>query len=988
MSTIFTQDQQKAISFFPSPRSEKKHLIIEAGAGAGKTQVLTERVKWLIQKAPAGKRIKSEHLFLVTFTNDAQIELKERVEQALPDAHIHISTIDSLFAMLVDCIFPNYWENRKEKNSPIPPKISLISERAASRMMEKSVLQFLNSQNVTPKELEWIVDFILAGGFKKRSLFTSHAQSTMDSILKCMCQDIFIASDPKHIRIASKRIHPATEILVQHIHHIARQEYHNRLSRGEMTYADRTVFLKENLNYGLPFILKELIVDEYQDTNQIQHEILFRMVQDSKARMIVVGDPKQSIYGFRGASVDVFKNLTHDPTWNHIILNQNFRSESALLEQINLLSQITFDWTDPRQPQGYEDSFFCRQAQKKHVASSPLISRGASSQDQDQEKKHIHVICSSVSSDKKSQFKLKEYALHSYCDFLKKFQSHYHIPWHDMVILCEKNRQIQELIPVLQSHDIPIANYDEHANNESTDQEDFVSLALCKYLSNQSSKVDLYLIFNSPLCPCDHEETGLFFSQGVKSNLVKQMLACLEKHKEFAKDHIFLAWQLARWELVKMHRQESSQKKAFLFCANMDFFAHSFSHEVENTRTRMLLESGDAAFPLSDDISHWDIKKMSHHPLSDRDGIELKTVHGAKGLQWPVVCFYPKYGAHYPAGEFILAQSGEHLDVTWLNTDTEKLSVVQRIENEKFWHDDFCMEKDKPIWFSVLRKQSEENFERQRVFYTAFTRAEKHLILLQPAQSGTTKSGFLDLDKKSKTTTLLQKENYLEKEVYKKYLAIAKEAPEVCSYDSSTDTRFIPKLKPCAKTDEKSQEIQISFAMIPTSPVQDLDAPESWETEVENTLFTDVLERIQRKKEQTKKIHDGIVYHASAENKAVVKKSFQFELEHLAEKYWHELEVWKKTDPKQMDSTRHIIDLVLLFSKENFLGFFPQFLSHIKDDHVILVLDFKTGLREETHKTQIQRYLDLVKSIDFGIRKMSYVGCLYYNKDKTMDFIL
>lgn len=264
MSILFTPDQQKAISYFPNPNAEKKHLIIEAGAGAGKTQVLTERVKWLIQNASLGKRIKAEHLFLVTFTNDAQIELKERVEQALPDAHMHISTIDSLFAMLVDCIFPNYWETRNEKNNPIPPKISLISDRAAARMMEKSLLQFLNSQQITPQELEWIVDFILAGGFKKKNPFTSHTQSTMNSILKCMCQDIFLAADPHHIRIASKRIHPATEILLQHIHQIARQEYQKRLSRGEMTYSDRTVFLKEHLNYGLPFILKELIVDVLQ----------------------------------------------------------------------------------------------------------------------------------------------------------------------------------------------------------------------------------------------------------------------------------------------------------------------------------------------------------------------------------------------------------------------------------------------------------------------------------------------------------------------------------------------------------------------------------------------------------------------------------------------------------------------------------------------------------------------------------------------------
>jgi superfamily I DNA/RNA helicase len=984
--SLFTLDQQKAITFFSKYNSEKPHLVIEAGAGAGKTQVLTERVKWLVQNNSFEKRIRPEHLFLVTFTNDAQAELKERVEQLLPSANIHISTIDSLFALLVDCIFPSYWETKHDKSSSIPPKISLIPENAAARKMEQSLLQFLSSNQIAQSDLELIVDFILAGGFKKSSPFSAYAQSTMDTILKCMCQDTFLAADQDHIRIASKHIHPATSILLGHIHSIARSEYHARLSQGEMTYADRTVFLKENLTQGLPFILKELIVDEYQDTNQIQHEILFRIVQKSQARMIVVGDPKQSIYGFRGASVDVFKNLTCNPSWNHILLNQNFRSESALLEQINLLSRLTFDWSDPKTPKEYENSFFYKQAEKKYIPSSDLIPKTSRAgmdpavRPRDDIKNHVHIVGASISSGKETKLKLKEYALHAYCDFLKKFQYDQNARWSDIVILCEKNSQIQDFIPILQAHHIPIANYDEHLKNESTEQEDLVALALCKYLTNEHNKIDLYLILNSPLSACDCREIELFFSQQIKSDSIHKILDCMEQHRQLAKDHFFLAWQMLRWKLVTLHEKEESKKNAFVFCSHMDFFSHALFEELKNPNTRMQMEIEGSFFPLPENLKNWTIEKMTHHPLSDADGVELKTVHGAKGLQWPHVCFYPKHGKHHTTGEFILAQSETHLDVTWLNTDTEKLSMVKRIENKKFEHDDFHMEKEKPIWFSLLRKHSEEDFERQRVFYTAFTRAQKNLILFQPVQAGNAKNGILNSDKKSKKS-LSEKEDYLEKEVYKKYLLAQEQKADIIPYDSAFCFDFIPEEAAQQISTESIYDIELTFSKIEKIRTEDQDL--SIDNRFEDTLFLSLQERIEQKKSQTNLIHKGIVYHAAAENKRAAKRSVQSNLEESAEQVWHELEIWQKSDLNSMDSSRHIIDLVLLFSKEKFIILFPEFTDQIQYDHIIFVVDFKTGQKEEKHENQIKTYLTLIQSAQYGITNLNanLFGGIFYSKD-------
>lgn len=977
MSLQFTQDQLAAVSFFSTASSAKRHMVIEAGAGAGKTQVLTERVKWLTQFAPLEKRIRPEHLFLVTFTNDAQIELKERIERHLQaSSHVHVSTIDSLFSMLVDCLFPQYWQSQHTNDFAIPPKVSLIPEHTAMRRLEKRLLTFFSQTQVSDTQLGLIIDFILAGGFKKTTSAHFPIQNTMDSVLKCMCQDVFLACDPEKIRIAARRIHPATEILISHIHSIARQEYNRRLLQGEMTYADRTVFLKENLTQALPFVLKELIVDEYQDTNKIQHDILFRMVEQSKARMVVVGDPKQSIYGFRGASVDVFQNLTHDPLWQHVVLNHNFRSQPALLEHINLLSDITFQWSSPKFPDLYRQSFFHQLAEKKHTPSSPLIA----GKTQANISSGVSVVTASVAQEKNPRHKLKDYALHAYCDFLNQFKQQHEIDWNDMVILCEKNSQIQDLIPVLQTHNIPIANYDEHNQNNTIGMEDHVALALCKYLAQHHSKNDLYLILNSPLALCTHHDIELYLTNQTLPASIAAILSCLDSYVHLAKKQFFLAWQQLRWHLVQMHEDPLLFKKAFLFCSHMHFFAKSFFNELQNPNIRSALESGSDFFPLPDQLKNWNIQKTKHHPLCGTGGIEIKTVHGAKGLQWPHVCFYPKYGKAPATSEFIVAQSESHLDVTWLNTDTEKLSVVSRVENNKFQHDDYCLEKEKPIWFSVLRKKAEEDFERQRVFYTAFTRAEQNLILFQPAQSGLTKSGFLDAPKTAKKKT--SAEDYLEKETYKKFLHSNPSNINTFAYESVTRQDFVlePEEHVFYAEDKSNHDFFVLPSIQPTTE-------KTFARERKSNPFSQIEQKIKSHQDQQLKMHKGIVYHAAAENAVHLKKSFQEDWILHAENAWHELEIWQKSTQKVLQSSRFIIDLIMLFKTENFHFLFPEFTKKIDHDHIVFVVDFKTGQPDTEHKKQVEHYLALIQTTRFQNLNAFFVGGIFYTSNKQWEWI-
>jgi len=973
----FTLDQKKAVQFAIPLSSQAPHLVIEAGAGAGKTHVLIERVKRLVTDAAPEQRIHPSQLFLVTFTKDAQAELQERLEKALHDpnrsvnlaSHIHISTIDSLFAMLVDCLLPAVWEKTNVTNR-MPPRISLVSESAVCQKLERVLFHFLNSNGFTEKQLSLVIDFVLAGGFRKNDL------------IQHMCQESFLTTPIQNIRIAAQKIHPATEFLLAEIHKIARQEYANRLAAGEMTYADRTVFLKEHLTHHVPFSLKELIVDEYQDTNHIQHDILYKIATMSKARMVVVGDPKQSIYGFRGASVDVLKGLIENPQWNHIVLNKNFRSTSAVLSQINTLSSIAFQWSNPKNPKAYEGSFFHRLAQKKQIAESPLIAK--ETVDTEQNTPCVYLVSQSLTDDKKlyKNMRMELHALHSYAHFLKNFQKKKNIPWSDIVILCEKNAQIQKFMSVLKSHAIPVSSFDVPEKRDFNALEDLVSLALCKYLTNTHDTYDLWVILQSPLSSATRAEVEDYFATENKSASLAAVLELLEVYQKKSQDHFFRAWQCLRWQLVFLHTREEEQKNAALFCAHMNFFAQALYKELSNINVRQQMETRlcGRGFPLSEDLKNWEILKTSSHSVAtSHDGVVLKTVHKAKGLQWPYVCFYPKYGLSRTGRSFTLAQTEQFVDITWLNSDVEKLSLVSRVANEKFCNEDFCQEDGKKYWFSELRQKSEEDFERQRIFYTAFTRAEKCLILFQPEQAWNTKTGVTDIAFDAKKSFVPQ--DYLEKDVYTKFVTLNFEGQQDTMQKNSLnvlqsadgnaelhDYRYPHNL-----TETSSQEVEL---LIPNGVfyMHVLNMP----TPVDG--IHPVLPTLEDKSNQRALSHAGIVYHATAEHTSLQDIFWLEQLKAKAIVTHHEFECWKTLPGDDTNTSRHILDLLVLIARSDFEKIFPDRLLHTTQNHIALVVDFKTGQKEDAHKEQIKTYLSLCELL-FPEDTLC-LGCVFYAQNK------
>ncbi|WGL59897.1 UvrD-helicase domain-containing protein [Pigmentibacter sp. JX0631] len=1054
----FTEEQKKCIHFYPSHSANKKHLLIEAGAGAGKTAVLMERVKWLLLT----KKIDPARLFIVTFSNDAAEQIRLRIENDFSKEYylneslgsLHISTIDSFFSDLVNCIYPTWWEkNQTVQKFSMPPKLQLIDESIILDDLKKSIKKYFLSNKLELRELAIAIDFLLSGALNTGFLQTA---GTFNYILKALCNDTFLATSNENIRIAASNMHPATQLLLKEFHSLARKEYLKRIQRGEFTYSDRTLFLKEELQSNIPIKVQELIVDEYQDTNHIQHDILYHLVQSNNARMIVVGDPKQSIYGFRNASVDVFQGLKNHFNWEHLELKKNFRSNPKLLNKINALSKITFDWSNPRFPAEFKDSYFYKEALKKYIAENAL-DPGKSLEDISNSIESLNIVTCSLNNSrlinssedllkKINSVNLENYSIQCYVKFINYWRSIVSCDWNDMVILCEENSDIIKFHNFLKYHNIPV-NISVDKNNKIENILEYnVSLSLIKCLAEENDDYDLFILLISPICKLNFDEIENFFiDKKSKSKSLSNVIELIEKYKKVAKDNFFLAWQQLRWEIFYLFNNEYIDINSIHFIISMDTFAdalikkllyHEFSNELEKKIKLNLSEKPNIKdkknvqqiIPIN--LEQWSIKNVTNKLHEQQNSLELKTVHKAKGLEWKHVFFYPKNGRVKQSGKFVTALSERFIDVTWLQDDIENMSILQRVNNPKFTAEDYFEEfnskgnlKEK-YFYPELRKQAELDFERQRVFYTAFTRAITSLTIFQAKRHVQKKVGLRDDISEYSSIDTIPDQKYLEEEVIIKFLRN--------NFDLTTDKikqgrkQISMQQKPPWFQDNESFPVplkgqQNSFSFYDFGPqfinlyepnfndknetnnsssasnfINDFHfkangiyrktlnlktVSSQIEEDFSKRKTENINELIQKNLIARKSIAKGILYHAAIENKPARANTLNHFIKMHAKKVYHELEVWKEAEPINYFTMtqRNILDLVAIIPIEKlaYLPFIPTFktvsnellnFQELQDQslnsNLVWIVDYKTGIPSELHIEQIINYMEIISQLN------------------------
>ncbi|WP_260440190.1 DNA helicase PcrA, partial [Cohnella lubricantis] len=304
-------------------------LLIMAGAGSGKTRVLTHRIAYLI-----AKRIATPWSILaITFTNKAAREMRDRVSRLVgpSGSDIWVSTFHSMCVRIL---------RRDIERIGYTSNFSILD----SGDQLSVIRNIMKEQNVDTKKFE-----------------PKAVQATISSA--------------KNELVTPQMFESRTGDYFQTIVSNVYKQYQRRLKSNNSLDFDDLIMLTIQLFKDVPEVLdfyqtkfKYIHVDEYQDTNRAQY-MLCRMLADKHHNICVVGDSDQSIYRWRGADITNILNFEKDyPEARTILLEQNYRSTSNILEAANQVIKNNMGrkaknlWTD----QNGGDKITVYQADSEH----------------------------------------------------------------------------------------------------------------------------------------------------------------------------------------------------------------------------------------------------------------------------------------------------------------------------------------------------------------------------------------------------------------------------------------------------------------------------------------------------------------------------------------------------------------------------------------------------------------------------------------------
>ncbi|PQA81143.1 ATP-dependent DNA helicase Rep [Limnohabitans sp. TS-CS-82] len=293
MSAGLNLAQQEAVNFLHGP------CLVLAGAGSGKTRVITHKIGRLIQTGLEPKRIAA-----ITFTNKAAAEMRERAKGLIgkPANDVLICTFHALGVRML----------RQDGGvMGLKPQFSIMDSADVTGILKDAGG---TTDIATARQWQWTISLWKNMGLNSVQAMAQAKDDNERTIAKIMAR------------------------------------YEERLSAYQSVDFDDLIgmplkLLQEHDEVRAKWQaqLGHVLVDEYQDTNATQYEVLKCLVgpDHSSARFTAVGDDDQSIYGWRGATLDNLRKLPQDfPTLKVIKLEQNYRSTSAILRAANNVIQL------------------------------------------------------------------------------------------------------------------------------------------------------------------------------------------------------------------------------------------------------------------------------------------------------------------------------------------------------------------------------------------------------------------------------------------------------------------------------------------------------------------------------------------------------------------------------------------------------------------------------------------------------------------------
>lgn len=628
------EEQHKAVHFGDGP------LLIIAGAGTGKTTVVTERIKHLIQS----KRAQPSEVLALTFTEKAAREMEERVDVIMP--YGYTSMWISTFHKFCDRLL-----RLEALHVGLNPAYRLMTETDATMLFREHLFEFdlkyfrplgnptkfikgilqhisrLQDEDVSPKQyLDWVKKTRRSGGSPK--------EATKD-------KEEFELEIQKYTELA----------------HTYEAYQHLKMKEGRMDFGDlitQTLALFRTRKNLLAFYQKQfkyILVDEYQDTNIAQNELV-ALLSGKKQNITAVCDDDQSIYKFRGAAVsNVLSFRKHFSKAKLVVLSQNYRSTQAILDASHQLIQ----YNNP-------DRLEVKENINKKLTSARNISGVWP------KLLYVDRVENEADDSAKEILKLVREGVNG-----KKYE------WKDVAILVRANNHAEPFVRAFMRHAIPYQFLGPGQLFRQPEIKDLISYL--NVLHNFEDSVALYRIFSMDyfaIIPRDIAAISIFAK---KQNISLFEAGELIAGERLAKDgvtipeldsttveqvtklitmirrHLGLVTKESAGQLLFYFLSDTGMMKSILdYSAPIDekianniskFFSKLKTYETDHTDasvTAMLdwielsMEMGES--PSANDTD-W----------TTNNAVNILSVHGSKGLEFPVVFLVNLVSARFPTTE-------------------------------------------------------------------------------------------------------------------------------------------------------------------------------------------------------------------------------------------------------------------------------------------------------------------------------------------------
>lgn len=666
-------------------------LLVVAGAGTGKTTLIIERLAYLILE----KEISGEDILIMTFTEKATSEMVERADKILPYGYfdLWINTFHGFCERIL---------RQHAVDIGLNSDFKIISETEQWLLLQKNLdnlaldyysplgqpnrfihdllkhFSRLKDENISSVEYLSYVEKLEAGSDDKLSVRSKKGAKKIVKELNLETEAE--ALDVVRLRELAEAYHAYNQLLLDH----------NYLDFGDLINYTLKLF-KERPNilkvYREKF--KEIMVDEFQDTNWAQYELV-KLLSAPKNNLCVVGDDDQSIYKFRGASISNILQFKDDyPEAKEVILTKNYRSEQEILDR-------AYEFIQNNNPNRLESRLKIEKKLSSHKTGLGLL------------KPAVKAI----------NFAVEEEEVAFVAEEIKRLmQEDNEASWQDFVVLVRANEAADKFVKEFVRQGIPNLFYSLKGLYYKPIIID--CLSYFKLLDNYHESRALFRVLNMEAFKVPYQDLVTLTKFAKKKvwslyETLKQVNAVPNLEAESVKNINFLVDLIEKHSPLIKSEKPSQLFLRFVYDAGIlknldrDKDQEQFSYLNQFYKKIKKVEEAEPDLRLKDFVFVMDMELEAgetgslHLEFDDAEVVKIMTVHSAKGLEF-------KY-------------------VFLVNLVDKRFPTIKRGESI-------------PLPEALLKEKVPENKnahleEERRLFYVALTRAKDGLYLLSSRDCG------------------------------------------------------------------------------------------------------------------------------------------------------------------------------------------------------------------------------------------------------------